>query len=324
MTHRKFLLPAALLILAAAILLSLCAGRYPLTPADLLSGDEMSWKVLMVLRVPRTIMAVTAGAGLAFAGSVYQLLFRNPLAAPDIIGVSSGASVGASVSILFFGGGLLTNTLLAFTGGLTAVGLALLLARGGDRRNTATFVLAGIAVNALAEAAVMFLKYAADPNQQLAAIDFWTMGSLAGITREKILPTVLCVGFCGGLLFLLQRQITLLALDPDEAALLGVDVDRMRHLVLILATLTVASIVSVTGLISFIGLLAPHIARLLDRRGGSHALALSGVIGAALLLLADCAARTLSSSEIPISILTSFVGAPFLIWLIARRDSVWQ
>lgn len=133
MTHRKFLLPAALLILAAAILLSLCAGRYPLTPADLLSGDEMSWKVLMVLRVPRTIMAVTAGAGLAFAGSVYQLLFRNPLAAPDIIGVSSGASVGASVSILFFGGGLLTNTLLAFTGGLTAVGLALLLARGGDR-----------------------------------------------------------------------------------------------------------------------------------------------------------------------------------------------
>jgi len=317
MTHRKFLLPAALLILAAAILLSLCAGRYPLTPADLLSGDEMSWKVLMVLRVPRTIMAVTAG-------SVYQLLFRNPLAAPDIIGVSSGASVGASVSILFFGGGLLTNTLLAFTGGLTAVGLALLLVRGGDRRNTATFVLAGIAVNALAEAAVMFLKYAADPNQQLAAIDFWTMGSLAGITREKILPTVLCVGFCGGLLFLLQRQITLLALDPDEAALLGVDVDRMRHLVLILATLTVASIVSVTGLISFIGLLAPHIARLLDRRGGSHALALSGVIGAALLLLADCAARTLSSSEIPISILTSFMGAPFLIWLIARRDSVWQ
>ena len=317
MTHRKFLLPAALLILASAILLSLCAGRYPLTPADLLSGDEMSWKVLMVLRVPRTIMAVTAGAGLAFAGSVYQLLFRNPLAAPDIIGVSSG-------DILFFGGGLLTNTLLAFTGGLTAVGLALLLARGGDRRNTATFVLAGIAVNALAEAAVMFLKYAADPNQQLAAIDFWTMGSLASITREKILPTVLCVGFCGGLLFLLQRQITLLALDPDEAALLGVDVDRMRHLVLILATLTVASIVSVTGLISFIGLLAPHIARLLDRRGGSHALALSGVIGAALLLLADCAARTLSSSEIPISILTSFMGAPFLIWLIARRDSVWQ
>ena len=186
MTHRKFLLPAALLILAAAILLSLCAGRYPLTPADLLSGDEMSWKVLMVLRVPRTIMAVTAGAGLAFAGSVYQLLFRNPLAAPDIIGVSSGASVGASVSILFFGGGLLTNTLLAFTGGLTAVGLALLLARGGDRRNTATFVLAGIAVNALAEAAVMFLKYAADPNQQLAAIDFWTMGSLAGITLSLI------------------------------------------------------------------------------------------------------------------------------------------
>lgn len=115
-------------------------------------------------------------------------------------------------------------------------------------------------------------------------------GSLASITREKILPTVLCVGLCGGLLFLLQRQVTLLALDPDEAALLGVDVDRMRHLVLILATLTVASIVSVTGLISFIGLLAPHIARLLDRRGGSHALALSGVIGAALLLLADCAA----------------------------------
>ena len=324
MTRHKFLFPSALLILAAAILLSLCAGRYPLTPADLLAGDPTAWKVLTILRLPRTIMAVAAGAGLAFAGSVYQLLFRNPLAAPDIIGVSSGASVGASVSILFFGGGLLINTLLAFTGGLTAVGLALLLARGGDRRNTATFVLAGIAVNALAEAIVMFLKYTADPNQQLAAIDFWTLGSMAGITRDKILPTLLCVLFCSGLLFLLQRQITLLALDPDEAALLGVNVERMRYLVLILATLTVASIVSVTGLIAFIGLLAPHIARLLDRRGGSHALALSGVIGAALLLLADCAARTLSSSEIPISILTSFMGAPFLIWLIARRDLAWQ
>ena len=178
-------------------------------------------------------------------------------------------------------------------------------------------------ISSVFTALLNFLKVAAS-DSKLREITFWTMGSLAGITREKILPTVLCVGFCGGLLFLLQRQITLLALDPDEAALLGVNVDRMRHLVLILATLTVASIVSVTGLISFIGLLAPHIARLLDRRGGSHALALSGVIGAALLLLADCAARTLSSSEIPISILTSFMGAPFLIWLIARRDSVWQ
>ena len=208
--------------------------------------------------------------------------------------------------------------------GLSAVALALLLARSGSRRNTAAFVLAGIAVNALAQAVVMFLKYSADPNQQLAAIDFWTMGSLAGITLDKIPLTVLCVALCGGLLFLLQRQVTLLSLDPDEAASLGVEVERLRYLVLILATLTVASIVSVTGLISFIGLLAPHIARLLDRRGGSHALALSGLVGASLLLLADCAARSLASSEIPISILTSFLGAPFLIRLIAKGDLVWQ
>lgn len=324
MNRRSFLLPGAVLVLAAAVLLSLCAGRYPLSLSGLLEGDSMSWKVLTVLRIPRTVMAVTAGAGLAFAGSVYQLLFRNPLAAPDLIGVSSGATVGASVSILFLGGGLLSNTLSAFTGGLVAVALALLLARSGSRRNTAAFVLAGIAVNALAQAVVMFLKYSADPNQQLAAIDFWTMGSLAGITRDKILPTVLCVALCGGLLFLLQRQVTLLSLDPDEATSLGVDVERLRYLVLILATLAVASIVSVTGLISFIGLLAPHIARLLDRRGGSHALALSGLVGASLLLLADCAARSLASSEIPISILTSFLGAPFLIRLIAKGDLVWQ
>ena len=324
MSRRSFLLPGAVLVLAAGVLLSLCAGRYPLALSGLLAGDSMSWKVLTVLRIPRTIMAVTAGAGLAFAGSVYQLLFRNPLAAPDLIGVSSGATVGASVSILFLGGGLLSNTLSAFTGGLIAVALALLLARSGSRRNTAAFVLAGIAVNALAQAVVMFLKYSADPNQQLAAIDFWTMGSLAGITLDKIPLTVLCVVFCGGLLFLLQRQVTLLSLDPDEAASLGVEVERLRYLVLILATLTVASIVSVTGLISFIGLLAPHIARLLDRRGDSHALALSGLVGASLLLLADCAARSLASSEIPISILTSFLGAPFLIRLIAKGDLVWQ
>ena len=244
------------------------------------------------------------------------------------MGVSSGASLGATLAILvgvgsFLGSGYVG--LVAFAGAFLVSMGVIALANIGGRATSVKLILAGTALSAICAAVSNFFLYVINTSSgALEAVVRWTMGSLAGITREKILPTVLCVGFCGGLLFLLQRQITLLALDPDEAALLGVDVDRMRHLVLILATLTVASIVSVTGLISFIGLLAPHIARLLDRRGGSHALALSGMIGAALLLLADCAARTLSSSEIPISILTSFMGAPFLIWLIARRDSVWQ
>lgn len=316
------LLRATFILMGVAFGASLLIGRYPLSLSLLLSGDEQALRVFFTLRVPRSVMALVAGFGLAIAGGVYQIVFKNALASPDIIGVSSGASVGAAAAILFLGGSAFATALCAFLGGLAAVFLALLLAGAANQRHLATFVLSGIAVNALAQALLMLLKLTADPERQLASIEFWTMGSLAGITASK-LPLVICVvavGVAG--LFLLYRQIILLSLDADEAKMLGVRVDVLRRGVLILATLVVGGIVSITGLISFIGLLAPHIARLLTKNNRVQTLLLSGTIGATLLLWADCMARSVNAAEIPVSILTSLIGAPFLIYLICKGEKV--
>ncbi|MEG1069362.1 MAG: iron ABC transporter permease [Ruthenibacterium sp.] len=319
--NRTFLW-AAFILMGVAFGASLLIGRYPLSPALLFAGDEQELRIFFTLRVPRTVMALVAGFGLSVAGGVYQLIFKNALASPDIIGVSSGASAGAAVAILFLGGGVLATAVCAFFGGLAAVLLALLLAGAANQRHLATFVLSGIAVNALAQAVLMGLKLTADPERQLASIEFWTMGSLAGMTASK-LPAVLCITVGGMLgLFLLYRQIVLLSLDADEAKMLGVRVDSLRRLVLVLATLVVGGIVSVTGLISFVGLLAPHIARLVMKNNRVQTLLFSGAVGGSLLLIADCVARSIATAEIPVSILTSLIGAPFLIYLICKGEKV--
>ncbi len=321
-SKKKQILWAALVFMGAAFGASLCIGRYPFELADIIGGNEQASRVFWFLRLPRTILAAASGFGLACAGSVYQTVFKNPLASPDIIGVSSGASAGAAAAILFMGGGTLVTSLFAFGGGMFAVFMALLLAKASGRNHLATFVLSGIAVNALAQAVLMSMKLTADPERQLASIEFWIMGSFADATASKLplaLPAVF-IGLCG--IFMLHRQILLLALDSDEAKMLGVRVETLRTIVLVLATLVVGGIVSVAGLISFIGLLAPHIARLLTKSSDTLSLALSGTIGAGLLLCADCLTRSISASEIPISILTSLLGAPFLIYLICKGGKV--
>lgn len=321
MKHTKTLaiyFAAALVLTGAAFAASLAVGRYPIDWAQL-AADGMDWRVFLTLRVPRTCMALFAGFALGVAGSVYQAVFQNPLAAPDIIGVSSGASVGAAAAILLFGGGVALTALLAFAGGMAAVLIVLALAGFARRQGVTGIVLAGIAVNALTQSLLMLMKLTADPERQLAAIEFWTMGSFADVTLQKlsgVLPLAL-PGLLG--LFLLHRQILLLGLGEDEARMLGVPVGVMRRVVLLLATLVTGAVVSVTGLISFIGLLAPHIARLLTRSSRFSTTILSGLVGGALLLCADILARSIGSSEVPVSIITSLIGAPFLFWLMCRR-----
>lgn len=268
-------------------------------------------------------MAMLAGFALGVAGSVYQAVFQNPLAAPDIIGVSSGASVGAAGAILLFGGGVVLTALMAFAGGMAAVLTVLALAGFARRQGITGIVLAGIAVNALTQALLMLLKLTADPEKQLAAIEFWTMGSFADVTLTKLLGVLplTMAGLAG--LFVLHRQILLLGLGEDEARMLGVSVKSMRRAVLLLATLVTGAVVSVTGLISFIGLLAPHIARLLMHSSRFSSTILAGVTGSVLLLCADILARSIGSSEIPVSIITSLLGAPFLFWLMCRKGD-WE
>ncbi len=316
-------LAAAILLVIGAFILSLFLGKYPLGLADLLAGDTQAGKVFFTLRLPRTIMAVAGGFGLGAAGWVYQMVFRNPLAAPDVVGVSSGASAGAAAAILFLSAAPALVTAGAFIGGLLAVLLALGLSALAPGKGHGTIVLAGVAVHSLAQTVLMFLKLAADPEKELASIEYWIMGSLNAVTLTKIgVPLLVCAA---GLvvLFLLYRQIQILSVEEGEARLLGVSVGRMRLLVLLAATLVVTAVVSVTGLISFVGLLAPHTARLLIRENGKTALWLGGLVGSILLCGADMLARSVAAAELPVSIFTSLLGAPFLIYLMMRRGG-WE
>ena len=303
-----------LVVLAVA---SLSVGKYPLSIEKLLAGNEMQWRVFVTLRLSRTIVGVMGGFALGVAGFVYQTVFRNPLASPDIIGVSSGASAGAAAGILFLSGAAAV-TLSAFVGALLAVIFALALSSLDRSGRNSTIVLAGIAVHSLAQTALMALKLTADPERELASIEYWIMGGLNGINLYSIGVNLLLCAVCMAALFLLHRQVILLAAEEGEARMLGVNVGKLRLAVLLIATLVVSSVVSLTGLISFIGLLAPHGARLLTRNNRIGTMLLSGLMGGILLCGADILARSVAVTELPVSIFTSILGAPFLIFLIVR------
>ena len=298
-------------------LCSLFVGKYPLTVEGLLAGDDMQVRVFWTLRFTRMLVGVLGGFALGASGFVYQTVFRNPLASPDVIGVSSGASAGAAAGILFCSG-TAAVTACSFGGAIAAVFAALALAALDRSGRGSTIVLAGIAVHALAQTVLICLKLTADPERQLASIEYWIMGSLNGISLHSAALNMALCAVVLGVLFALHRQVILLSAREDEARMLGVPVGRLRLVVLLAATLTVSCVVSLTGLISFIGLLAPHGARLLTRSNRMGTMVLSGLLGGVLLCAADLLARSLAETELPVSIFTSLLGAPFLIWLVIR------
>ena len=305
------------LLLLFLVLVSLLVGKYPLSFAKLLAGDAMQLRVFWTLRFSRMIVGVIGGFALGAAGFVYQTVFRNPLASPDIIGVSSGASTGAAAGILFLAG-TAAVTVSAFAGAVLAVVLSLALSGLDKSGKNSTIVLAGISVHALCQTGLMYLKLTADPERELSSIEYWIMGSLSGISFYSILGTLPLCLLCLPVLFLLHRQTILLSADEGEARLLGVNVSLLRLLVLLTATLAVSSVVSLTGLISFVGLLAPHGARLITKNNGPGTMLLSGLLGGILLCGADIPARIIADTELPVSIFTSLLGAPFLIFLIVH------
>ena len=299
---------------------SVITGQYPLTLKSLLSGDTMSIMVFKRLRLPRALMGVIGGFGLSISGYIYQLIFKNPLASPDIVGVSSGASAGAALAIVAVSASVPVISISAFIGAVTALIITLLTAYLVPGRNSYTIVLAGIAIHSVAQTILMFLKLAADPEKQLASIEYWIMGSLNGISRDSLAIPFLTTlaGFI--IMAMLYRQVLILSTSEEEAVSLGVNVAILRFIILMLATLIVSSIICVTGLISFIGLIAPHIARLLTKRNDIFTYITSGFTGAILLTLADILARSVSPSELPVSIFTSLLGAPLLIILLIRAN----
>ena len=308
------------LLLIVVLVWSVITGQYPLTLKSLLSGDTMSIMVFKRLRLPRALMGVIGGFGLSISGYIYQLIFKNPLASPDIVGVSSGASAGAALAIVAVSASVPVISISAFIGAVAALIITLLTAYLVPGRNSYTIVLAGIAIHSVAQTILMFLKLAADPEKQLASIEYWIMGSLNSISRDSLAIPFLTTlaGFI--IMAMLYRQVLILSTSEEEAVSLGVNVAILRFIILMLATLIVSSIICVTGLISFIGLIAPHIARLLTKRNDIFTYITSGFTGAILLTLADILARSVSSSELPVSIFTSLLGAPLLIILLIRAN----
>ncbi|MCL2627275.1 MAG: iron ABC transporter permease [Oscillospiraceae bacterium] len=322
--QRRWLVITGLLVIVA-FFVSLTLGRYPLSIADITailtgqSTDPLSSSVFFNLRLPRTAMALLAGLGLGMAGSVFQLVFKNPLAAPDIVGVSSGANLGAAIAIVLLGQSAALMTTISFVGGMSVLFLVIFIARLSRNQSTVTFILAGIIMKAVSDALIMTLKYFADPERELASIEYWAMGSLGNMTAAKLLTMLpfFILGFAG--LILMRRQIMLLVLEDDEIKTLGVRLGLTRMIVLGLAALVVSSIISQTGLIAFAGLIAPHAARLAIKRISFTWCLLSSLTGALILLISDSLIRSVSAFEIPISIPTTLIGVPVLLFFMWRR-----
>jgi iron complex transport system permease protein len=318
---------AVMLVLLAAW--SFTAGRFAVATMDVarilwaaLTGgasglpDNVAAVVLQV-RAPRVAAALAVGAALAAAGAAYQNLFRNPLVSPDILGVSAGCALGAGLALLHslpIG----AVQVFAFVGGLAAVALVVVIGTWiGGRDPILTLVLTGVVVGSLCGAGIALVKYVADPYNQLPAITFWLLGSFTGALPRDLPATLAPIALSIVVLWLLRWRIDVLALSEDEAASLGVDVRRVRLVVILAATLATASAVSLAGTIGWIGLLVPHAARLLVGAAFARLLPLSLVIGAAFMLAVDTACRTLFATEIPPGVVTAFVGTPVFIVLLA-------
>jgi iron complex transport system permease protein len=327
-------IPVLGLVLIAAVLVSASVGAYPLTIADIagslwrtLTGTARVSPVdtiLLDVRLPRILAAVLTGAALAAAGAAYQGLFRNPLVSPDILGVSGGAGLGAVVGI-FLSLPVLGIQALAFAGGLATVGLVALIASAvRGREPTLVLILSGVVVGSLTGAAISLLKVLADPYDQLPAITFWLLGSLASIRKADVVNTLPLVLLGLIPLIALRWRVNVLSLGDEEARSLGVDAGRLRMIVIAAATLVTASVVAIAGVIGWIGLVIPHIARMLVGPSFERLLPASMLMGASYLLVVDTLARSVARVETPLGILTAIIGAPFFLWLLARGREGWQ
>ncbi len=315
--------------LLVAVAASAAIGRYPISLSQI--GGILASKVfdiepfwppvaeslLLNSRLPRIVLACLVGACLSGAGASYQGVFQNPMAAPDLLGASSGAAFGAALAIVFD----LGKTMLivfAFAFSLLTVCLVIFVGNRAKGKRVVGLILAGIMVGSLVTSATSFLKLVADPTDQLPAITYWMMGSLNGTEPSDVLLAFvpMLIGLVP--LFLLRWRMNLLTLGDDEARSMGVNVGRLRTAVIVSSTLITAASVCVSGVIGWIGLVVPHLCRRIVGNNFKYLLPVSILLGALFMLLVDNISRNLFSTEIPLGILTSFIGAPFFLYLITK------
>jgi iron complex transport system permease protein len=324
------------LALAILTLLSLGFGRYPLSPFTLLhsvvgavipsAGGHLTLidrVVLIDIRLPLVLGALAVGAALSASGAAYQSMFRNPLVSPDILGVSAGAGVGASLG-LFYGLPFTEVQILAFLGGIGALLVSVAIAQMIGRGSTVVLVLAGLVVGAMAQAVISLTQYFANPTTTLPRIVFFLLGSLDNVTLSNLwLPGILIV-VCIVALYLLRWPITVLAAGEEQAQTLGVSRRLVWGTVIVTTALMTASVVSIAGIVGWVGLVVPHLARFIVGPSFGKLLPASLLIGAFFLLAVEDLDRSVSSIEFPLGVLTALIGAPFFVALLARARRQWD
>jgi iron complex transport system permease protein len=335
---RSFLsgLAIALAVLAAGVIVAFAVGRYPVGLADLadvlwarLTGRPTTAapaaeNVILLVRGPRVVAAVLIGAALAVAGAAFQGLFRNPLVSPDILGASSGAALGAVLGI-YFSLGIVGIEILAFAGGLAAVAAVYGIGSVLHARDPIlVLVLTGVVVGALLGAGVGLVKYLADPYNQLPAMTFWLLGSLSATDASDLAPLAGPVVLGAAVLVALRWRMNAMSLPEEEARALGVATGPLRIAIVAAATLVTSASVATSGVIGWVGLVVPHLARALVGPDFPKLLPTSALLGGGYLLLIDTLARTAAPIEIPLGILTAVVGTPFFIWLLTSMQRSWS
>ena len=327
-------------LLVAVALVSLCIGRYAVSLPDVCAAlgdffsrlvslegfrfDDRASSVVVNVRLPRILAAILVGASLAIAGASYQGVFRNPMVSSDILGASAGAGFGASLAILLGAPGAVVQ-LAAFACGLLAVAVTCAIggAVGKSGESTLVLVLAGMVVQALFQSFVGVIKYVADPYSELPEITYWLMGSLSTASFEDVALMLVPMAAGIAVLIAVRWRINVLSFGDEEAAALGVDTRRLRLVIIVCATLVTSSAVSVAGQVGWIGLVIPHLARMIVGPNYKHLLPASLLMGGSFLLIVDDVARSVAQAELPLGVLTAIVGAPVFVFLLIKGKRGW-
>lgn len=322
-----------ILLPVALFLVSLSLGSYNVSPADVcqiiwckLTGqtppqDALTVNVVWTVRLPRVCAAALVGTGLSVAGAVFQGIFKNPLASPYTLGVSNGAGFGAGLAIIFSFGAFGIQ-LFAIGFGLAAVGLTFLIAARG-RKDTVTLVLAGMLVGALFSSLVSLLKFVADPTEKLPQIVYWIMGSLSGVTFAEIARILPLYVICLAAVFAFRWRINVLSVGDQEAKSFGINVRRDRGIIITASSMLTALVVSISGIIGWVGIVIPHLSRMLVGPDFRRLIPTAVSLGICYLLVIDDICRTLTSSEIPIGVITGIIGVPMFLYFIYKKKVNW-
>lgn len=334
--ENKEIISIVLLVFLPIILFfaSFLMGRYPVSPVDVvktilspifpqLTVSSTINTIVWQIRLPRILAALLVGASLSMAGTAFQGIFKNPLVSSDLLGVSNGAGFGAALAILFSGSGIIIQ-IFAFIFGIISVSITYLISKAYRAGGILILILSGVAISAFFNSLISAIKFVADPEDKLPEIVYWLMGSLASVTMDEIIMIIipLFIGFI--ILYLLRWQMNILAMGDEEAQSLGLNPSRVRLIIIAACTLLTSAAVSISGIIGWIGMIIPHMARMVVGPDNKILIPASLSLGASFLLLIDNISRVVISIEIPIGILTAIIGVPIFLYLLRRGYSEWS